>query len=208
MSFIWTLLLLVEELTVLNRRAVLEAHTFVLVQLINLTEALLASATARIKWASKTNGNLNICPGYQHLPSTSKHPGADQVGSPNPYSVVWLFYYQNSSSEFYCEEYWWGRHEIHRNENKSLPVLPARIEDRQGGFSVQTDDSLFCSYVQDWQFIVTWITPSVDKAQVLQFAEGYFWYFLLFYPQNSCFLINAQKVSFFQIYPFIYWEVR
>lgn len=82
------LLLLVEELTVLNRRVVLEDHAFVLVQLINLTETLLASATARIKWASKTNGNLNICPGYQHLPSTSKHPGADQFGGPNPYSVV------------------------------------------------------------------------------------------------------------------------
>lgn len=66
----------------LNRRAVLEAHAFVLVQLINLTEALLASATARIKWGSKTNGSLNICPGYQHLPSSSKHPGTDQLGGP------------------------------------------------------------------------------------------------------------------------------
>lgn len=52
---------------------------------------------------------------------------------------------------------------------------------------------------------MTWITPSVDKAQVLQFAEGYFW---LFYPQSSCFLNNAQKLSFYWIYPFINWEVR
>lgn len=83
-SCIWTWLLLAVELTVLNRRAVLEAHAFVLVQLINLTEALLASATARIKWGSKTNGSLNICPGYQHLPSSSKHPGTDQLGGPQP----------------------------------------------------------------------------------------------------------------------------
>lgn len=68
----------------LNRRAVLEAGAFVLVQLINLTEALLASATVRIKWGSKTNGSLNICPGYQHLPSTSKHPGTDQFGGSYP----------------------------------------------------------------------------------------------------------------------------
>lgn len=86
-------------------------------------------------------------------------------------------------------------------------MLPARIEDRQGGFSVHTDDSHFCSYcpVQHWHFIETWITPSVDKVQVLQFAEGYFW---LFYAQSSFFLINAQKLFFFQMYPFVYWEVR
>lgn len=53
----------------------LEACGFVLVWLINLSEALLASDAARIKWGSKTNGSLNICPGYRHLPSTSKHPG-------------------------------------------------------------------------------------------------------------------------------------
>lgn len=69
----------------------LEACGFVLVWLINLSEAFLASDAVRIKWGSETNESLNIWPGSRYLPSSSNHPRAAAERGPSALCYCLMF---------------------------------------------------------------------------------------------------------------------